>query len=295
MAGPIHMYKVIFRTDGSRDSNWHSQKKVFGNGLLSKLVVTANRWSRSHITLYALIIALAEILTAYYEPQTGMILHAVIMFALFAHAAFLRPSDKQMSYLLMSIGIAPLIRIASLSAPLAPFSYISWFLILSVPLYTGILILAAFQELKQKDLGLTFNFRMIHWEIAIALLGCPLGFVEYYILTPGPLITSITLADMIAPVLIIVVCSGLIVELIFRGLVQYNSIRIFGGRGGILLTSVLFGFLHIGNLNPPSVVFAFAVGVIYSLVVLRTKSIVGVSISHGTLNCMLFLVAPAYL
>ncbi len=245
-------------------------------------------------TIYVLLIATAEIITSYHDPETGVLLHGGIMFALFGHAAFLRPSDKDLSYLLMAIGIAPLIRIVSLSTPLTSFSYIYWFLILSVPLFAGILILRAIQGLNEEAMGLTFNIRKLHWEFGIVLAGFPLGIVEYFILKPEPILENPTFQSLIAPVLIMIICTGLIEELIFRGLVQHNAIKVFGMWFGILLTSVLFGFLHTGNLSMLSVAFASCVGFLYSLTKIRTGSIVGISLSHGALNCMLFLIAPLH-
>ncbi len=251
---------------------------------------------RAYITVssYVLLIAAAEITTAYYDPQTGILLHGALMFALFGHAAFLRPSNKDLSYLLMAIGIAPLIRITSLSTPLSSFSYIYWFLILSVPLFAAILILRAIQGLNEEEMGLILNIRKIHWQFGIMLAGFPLGILEYFILKPEPMLESLTFQNLIAPVLIMIICTGLIEELIFRGLVQHNAIRVFGTWAGILLTGVIFGFLHTGNLNAASVIFAFFVGILYSFVKVLTKSIIGISFSHGILNCVLFLIAPLY-
>ncbi|MFO8010130.1 MAG: CPBP family intramembrane glutamic endopeptidase [Dehalococcoidia bacterium] len=250
----------------------------------------------NHIIIfgYVLLIGLAEMLVTYEEPTVGMLLHAVIMFVLFAHAAFVEPFDRDMANLLMSIGIAPLIRIVSLSAPLSDFNYIHWFLILSIPLFAAILVLRKLQGLNERALGLTISWRILPWELLIALTGFPLGIAEFYISRPGPLLSEITLQSMIAPVLIMIVCTGLIEEIIFRGFVQHNANRVFGAWIGIPVTSILFGLLHIGNMNLGSVLFAFGVGLMYSLWVRRTGSIFGVSLSHGILNSMLFLVAPMY-
>lgn len=251
-------------------------------------------WPLVYAVTYILIIAMAEVVTAYFDPKLGLILHSSILFAMFAHAAFLYPSDKPMSSFLMSVGFAPLIRIVSLSAPLSPFSYIQWFLILSLPLFAGILVLRYVQGLRESDLGLILNTRMLHWELAIGLTGFIFGITEYFILRPGPLIEEISIRTLITPVMIMMICTGLIEELIFRGLVQHNATRVFGPWLGMFFSASLFAFLHIGNLSVISVGFVFLVGFVYSLIVRHTGSIVGVSISHGLANTMLFLIAPLY-
>jgi membrane protease YdiL (CAAX protease family) len=81
-------------------------------------------------------------------------------------------------------------------------------------------------------------------------------------------------------------------ELAFRGLMQYHAVRTLG-FSGIVLISILFGFLHIGNLSALDVLLAGGVGFIYSLIVRVTDSIYGVSISHGIINIIVFLIAPS--
>ncbi|NMX21968.1 hypothetical protein C5S30_05965 [ANME-1 cluster archaeon GoMg4] len=75
---------------------------------------------------------------------------------------------------------------------------------------------------------------------------------------------------------------------------QYHATRTMG-FSGIILVSALFGFLHIGNLTVLDVLLAGGVGFIFSVVVRKTGSLYGVSISHGVINIVLFLIAPYYL
>jgi hypothetical protein len=55
--------------------------------------------------------------------------------------------------------------------------------------------------------------------------------------------------------------------------------------------SAIFSILHLGN-SWHDCLFAAVVGVMYALVVKKTGSIYGVSISHGLINIVLFLVMP---
>jgi hypothetical protein len=74
---------------------------------------------------------------------------------------------------------------------------------------------------------------------------------------------------------------------------QYHATRLMGWWG-ILLVTATFAIMHIGNLVFWDVLLAFAVGGIYALVVRKTGSIYGVSVSHGLVNVILFLIAPLY-
>jgi hypothetical protein len=98
---------------------------------------------------------------------------------------------------------------------------------------------------------------------------------------------------LLVPALIMIVCTGFLEELAFRGLMQYHATRTLGFYG-IIFISALFGVLHIGNLSVLDVLLAGTVGFIFSLVVRKTGSLYGVSISHGIINIVLFLIAPYY-
>jgi membrane protease YdiL (CAAX protease family) len=51
--------------------------------------------------------------------------------------------------------------------------------------------------------------------------------------------------------------------------------------------------LHVGWLSILDLLFVFSIGLFFGFVVLKTGSIMGVSISHGITNVVLFLVAPS--
>ena len=274
---------------------------LHGGGSISKTdEAQFNR--RARITVaYIILVALAESLTAcaakYGNPafaKYGIVFHALILFTLLIHSAGLLTADPEFSKLLIALAIAPLIRILSLSMPVAQFSYIAWFSIISIPVYITIFTCVYLQRIQPRDIALALPQRQhLPLEFATILFAFPFGILEYYVLKPGILVEP-RLEALLVPVLIMVVCTGFLEELAFRGLMQYHATRTMG-FSGIIFISVLFGFLHIGNLTLLDVLLAGSIGFIYSLVVRKTGSLYGVSISHGIINTILFLIAPAYL
>ena len=252
------------------------------------------------IITYLILVAGAELVTAggaKYDiafAKYGIAFHAVILFALLIHSALILTADPEFSKLLMVLILAPLIRILSLSMPLTYLNYISWFALISVPLYIAIFTCMYIQHLKPRDVALTLpKLKYLPLEFGVILFAVPFGILEYYVLKPGIMVEP-RFEALLMPALILIVCTGFLEELGFRGLMQYHATRTMG-FSGIILVSALFGFLHIGNLTVLDVLLAGGVGFIFPVVVRKTGSLYGVSISHGVINIVLFLIAPYYL
>ena len=84
---------------------------------------------------YLFLIALAEILTVK-DARIGITAHIFILFATLIHSTL--TSDRNLSAFIMSLVLAPLIRILSISMPLTYFSRISWFMLISIPIFIAI-------------------------------------------------------------------------------------------------------------------------------------------------------------
>jgi len=242
---------------------------------------------------YLLRVTCAEVLTIY-DTKAGIASHAVILFALLLHSGRESDRNKNLSTFLMALVLAPLIRILSLSLPLVRFSWISWFMVTSIPIFIAIFTGIWLQELRPKDIGLfmpKLTLRHMSIEAGTILLAIPIGIFEYLILKPNPLPGS-GISNFIISALILIICTGFLEELSFRGLLQYNAIKLMSKWWGILFVSTIFGMLHVGNLALWDCVLAFSVGLVFSIVREKTGSIYGISISHGIINIILFLIAP---
>jgi len=56
------------------------------------------------------------------------------------------------------------------------------------------------------------------------------------------------------------VYTGFLEELIFRGIIQHNAIKYFKPGIGIFFVTLLFAVMHIGNLSFLDVAFLFFIG-----------------------------------
>lgn len=247
------------------------------------------------IVAYICLLAIAEY-TVTRNQEIGMIVHGCILFALLAHGTIgaIATENAPVSRMYTALAIVPLLRILSLCVPLVHFGIMSWFVIVGIPLFVAIFTYIRIRHIDKKSLGLASpDPAALYLEFAIIAAAIPLGWLEYQMLEPTIAVSPGT--SWIVPIIIFLVCTGFLEELLFRGLLQHTFTEAMMGGGGsmrgILAVSAIFGIFHLGN-SWLDCIFAGVVGLMYALVVKRTGSIYGVSISHGLINIMLFLVMP---
>ncbi len=237
--------------------------------------------------LYLLLVTLAEMLTSLVSPTAGLIAHILLMAGLLVHGGIGRTESERR--LALSLSLAPMIRLLSLSLPLINFPQQAWFPLVSVPLLVATWTIVRQSGIPRKALGLQMGKPLV--QLAIAGLGLGLGVAEYAILRPQPLVAELDWAALTVAVLSLMIFTGFNEEIIFRGLMQSSSIPVLG-RSGLLYVALLFGVLHIGYLSAFDVVFVTSVGVLFAYVVRWTGSILGVTLAHGATNITLFLAMP---
>lgn len=230
----------------------------------------------------------AELISSLGEPRLGLLLHAGLLIALIYHAA--RDLNDPLHQLLLTLAFAPLIRLMSFSLPLASFPQVAWYFIVSLPLFVAAYLVMRVLGYSRRDVGLRVG--SLPLQLLIALTGLTFGFVEYRILAPAPLAAAFTWQDLWLPALILLVSTGFLEELIFRGLMQHAAEQALGQVASILYVSLVFAVLHVGYKSVLDVVFVFVVALFFGWVVARTRSLLGVTLAHGLTNTMLFLVMP---
>lgn len=230
----------------------------------------------------------AEVVTVYLQVMAGIVCHGILLVVLTVQAA-LSP-DRARRNLYMALCLAPLIRILSLSMPLASVTQIYWYLIIYSPLLASAIIVMLNTGLGRRDVGVVSR----GWPLQTVLgtvAGLVLGVLEYVILRPVPLATGFTLQGVLLPAFILIITTSLVEELIFRGVMQTLSQRVMG-LWSVLYVSLIYAVLHIGNYSLPDVAFVFLVALLFTAVVKRTGSLVGVALAHGIANAMLYCVMP---
>jgi membrane protease YdiL (CAAX protease family) len=256
-----------------------------GDILLSYIIPERIDWL--YPFLYLQILILAEFMTNMVEPHLGLLFHGLALIALLIHGAL--DNDIRHRRFLLTLALAPLIRLQSLFLPLAGRPLIEWYLVVGSILFVAVYFTARISGLRARRIGL--NLSHFLFQVLFGFVGIGLGFLEYLILRPEPLVDEFNFAVLWLPTLILTIFTGFLEELIFRGLIQEAAIASYG-RFGMTFGGVLFAVLHVGHGSFLDVVFVFCVAILFGYVVIRTGSIFGVSIAHSLTNVCLFLIFP---
>jgi membrane protease YdiL (CAAX protease family) len=250
------------------------------------------RLETTHVAiLYLVSIGLAEFITALIDPTLGVICHIFILVNLLIQASLNRAWWERGFFLSMSI--APVIRIVSMGMPLGSFPQEWWYLLSAIPLYATCWVVIRTVPLTRREIGIQLPERR-HWPltVVVAISGIPLGLTEYLILKPDPIVSTFAIGGVAVASTILLVGTGVIEELIFRGILQATTSEIFGPWWAILYVSVLFGELHTGHMSLLDVFFVIGVALYFAAMVRKTRTLIGVSVSHGLTNIFLFVVFP---
>ncbi|MGB9980546.1 lysostaphin resistance A-like protein [Methanobacterium sp.] len=237
---------------------------------------------------YLFAIIAAEVMTTYFNIEIGLLIHSIILFMLLVHSS-LEKSPKFSNILTCMIAI-PMIRIIGLSIPLLQVPTLYWFPVIAIPLFVSAIFIIRVQKTNLKTLGL--NFGNIPVQLTIGFTGIILGFIEYQILHPKPLIAQFNMESLLFAGIILLISTGFAEELLFRGIIQRNAENLLGKILGLLYTSLLFTSLHIGWQSLFDLFFVFGVAMFYGYIFQRTRSLFGVTLSHGLSNTVLFLIMP---
>jgi membrane protease YdiL (CAAX protease family) len=237
--------------------------------------------------LYFLLITAAEVLTISVRPQWGVLLHSCLLIALTIQGATATKVKKRRFLLVMAL--VPLIRILSTALPLAGRPLLDWHVSIGGLLFVAIYFTTRAVQLDARRIGLHLK----NWplQVGLGILGIPLGYFEYLILRPMPLINSWNLVSFLDASFVLIVFTGILEEVIFRGLMQEVTIEMMGFLG-IFFSAAVFTVLHVGYKSTSDLFFVFGVALIFGLVVARSHSILGVSLAHGLINIFLYLIFP---
>ncbi len=240
------------------------------------------------LTLAAYFVGLvaAELLVNLWWLRAAIVLDAMLMTALLVHGSDGPLAERRF---LVALALAPLIRLISLALPLGSVSAVSAWALTGATLCAAVLVAIRVLELTPGELALRIGQPRL--QLFIALLGFPIGTLSYQVLSPLPVLPDLSWQVALVPVLIMLVFGGFLEELIFRGILQSTAWDLLGWRG-VVCVAVVAAVLSLGFLSVLYTALVFVVSLFFGWLVVRTGSLLGVSLAHGIASVMLFVVLP---
>jgi uncharacterized protein len=237
--------------------------------------------------VYFAALGLAEFVLQYVNRPGGIIFYVLILFSLVINSALLGNGSQRSLWL--ALGLVPLIRIISIAMPVFPeISQTIWYIVVSIPILVGTIMAARILKYSADDIGLKGSYPFI--QILAAPAGLILGALAFLILRPEPWTKEFTIQATISPALVLLVFTGLVEELAFRGVLQRAS-RALGSWGWVYVAAI-YAILQMGQGSAEYCLYVFGVALLFGFLVKRTGSILGVSLAHGLFNIGLYLVFP---
>jgi membrane protease YdiL (CAAX protease family) len=271
--------------DAGTISDRSERDSVFGGKL----------FSRSGVALLAVCagVALTQYIFTYRSPSTGVLASLALALGLVGIAA-LAPLSLEFRRCLDSLALLPLYVLLTASLP--------WFLLdqrLLLPaVYYGILLIIlrhlvgrGFSWGALRALGFRRD-NLARDAVLGMLIGVPTGVVEYLVLLPVPEAPSLTLGIVARDVVYMLGFVALAEELLFRAIIQRDVGAVLDWKGGLLISSLLFGVMHMTWRSPPELGFTFLAGLLLGYLYHRTGSLTAPIALHTVNNIVLVTFMP---
>jgi membrane protease YdiL (CAAX protease family) len=255
------------------------------------------RRSQYAVLAYVVGILAVDVAVAADRVLLGSFLAAALILVIVNHQMLAAPDrtrvpdrsgrgDARLEAALAALALVPLLRLLAPMAALTNVSDLGRYVVIGTPV-----LFAAAAVVGWRTLRKAARFGLV--DALVATIGAALSYPLYLLARPEPLVASGLFRGFGAAIALLV-CSGAMEELVFRGAVQGGLTPVFP-RLAVALSTVLFAGAY-ASVRPVSYAAAVSVfGLFAGLVVHRTRSLTGVALAHGLLNVGALLVWPLLL
>lgn len=245
--------------------------------------------NKTYVGIPILTITFAEILIYSGRLKEAIWVHMILLICLPLSVTFVRNYEVRKTY--QALMLLPLLRLVSVSMPVFFDITFYSFIFIYAPLVVPVVIATAYQQLTLEEMGITLRKIWLYLPLSF-LLGAGLGLGEYMIIQTDSLIPDISPLSLLKLTVVMVFVVGLVEEIIFRSFLQTRLKKIFGAWEGIIISSMIFGFMHSGYGTYYEILYTFFVGVIIGYMFYKTRSLPLVMLVNGFINVFLFGLIP---
>ena len=190
--------------------------------------------------------------------------------------------------LVEALALISVFRVVNLSFALVSTVTIYWLATIYGVMYLPIIAIIIHEKMSWNDLGLDNVRRSVLLLPLGIFVGANFGVIEYAILTNKPLITNASASQFIQLSIVMILFVALVEELLFRVLLQTPLIERTGAILGILITSVIFGAMHMGYGSINELLFTTVASIVLGVAFYETRDLPLIVTIHGVNNIVLF-------
>jgi len=242
--------------------------------------------------LFLILLYLSEIIEIFSLTLSFIVLIILILFLLIQLAQNTQNNDTYKTFI-AALLLIPTFQLTNSILPLNNIPDEFKYLAASLPNLFTFLIIISVTQLSLADIG--FNRHKFWLQILIGLTGLFIGIVQYIYFKPLALAVSLELNDIILPILVIFIATGLVEELIFRGLLLSVTTKNLGSFIGIAFSTFIYVLLQVKSLSLPQTILVILIALFYAWIANASQNIIGVIISHSLANGMTFIILPLLL
>lgn len=247
---------------------------------------------RVYLAIPCVAIAFAELLIYSGRELEAIVIHALILLGLSFSTMFIKNEEIQKTY--QALILLPILRLVDLSMPLfyeeKIYNLVFIYGLMAIP----VSIAATNQGFTGTQLGITFKKLGVYIPFSI-VLGLLLGAGEFLIVGKNPLISDVSILNLLSLTIIMIFFVSPVEEMIFRSILQNRLEITLGGREALIITSILFGLMHSGYGNTIEIFYISSVGALLGYLFYRTRSLPLVTLIHGFMNVFFFGIIPLLL
>jgi membrane protease YdiL (CAAX protease family) len=239
--------------------------------------------------IYLGALGLTELVANLWQPVFGLWLHALLFAALILRGV--RTIDEPDGQFYLVASVMPLVRIVSFAVSPRFVPGVWYYAAAEAPILAAALTAVRVLHVPRLALGWK-RPRSLPLSGLVIGSGVIAGWVESHIIHPPALVSGWHLAQIVPSALLLILCTGFVEEIVFRGVIQYTAVQWLGVVPGIFYTAVGWALLHIGWASVLDLGFVLVIGLIWGAVRQWNGSILDLAPAHGIANVMLFLILP---
>lgn len=239
--------------------------------------------------VFLFLIVLPESLIYFEKIKIALLLYAGILVTLSLISTSIKETEVRNVF--QAFLLLPILRLINFSVPFFPGNPLFSFVFIYTPIMIPLTIIVVRQHLTYKQLGINFE-NIVSYLPASIFIGFIFGLGESFVMQTTPLIPDLSITNILELIVIMIFFVGVTEEFLFRSVLQTRFEEMFGIRGGLVLSGLIFGLMHFVYGTLYAVFYAFATGLIIGYIFYRTRSLPFIALIHGFINVFSFGIIP---